>query len=93
MEAGESPARSRHCKEGVLLSVPLLSGMKPAREGEQSVDVQVRRHAQIEVISFCVGGTREDFFIATAKTGCSKVGQGTCRLQFFCLDKGESFNG
>ena len=34
MEAGENPARSRHCKEGILLSVPLLSGMKPAREGE-----------------------------------------------------------
>ena len=34
MEAGVNPARSRHCKEGILLSVPLLSGMKPAREGE-----------------------------------------------------------
>jgi len=34
MEAGESPARSRHCKEGVLLSVPLLSGM--SRRGKAS---------------------------------------------------------
>ena len=34
MEAGESPARSRHCKERVLFSVPLLSGM--SRRGKAS---------------------------------------------------------
>ena len=41
------------------------------------------------MISLCVGGTREDLFIATAKTGCSKVGRMTCRLQLFFLYKGE----
>ena len=41
MEAGENPARSRHCNEGVLLGMPLRlsrAKVRTAWEGEQGDD-------------------------------------------------------
>ena len=43
MEAGENPARSRHCKEGAMSRMPLYHVM--VREGGQSAEFRVRRHA------------------------------------------------
>lgn len=48
MEAGESPARSRHCKEGALSMMPLhffAEGYAKVWEGGQGIEFQVRRHA------------------------------------------------
>ena len=48
MEAGENPARSRHCKEGAAVH-NATADFAPAgvmlREGGQGDESQVRRHA------------------------------------------------
>ena len=44
MEAGESPARSRHCKEWDWFILPLREEI--SWEGESVADVRARKHAQ-----------------------------------------------